>query len=211
MKEYSLPKASNNITLTFTPADNSFAFLNALEVILILDSLVTDDAQTVNPSRKFQGLLDEALETARRVNMGGPLITTQNDILGRTRVPDQNFVLYQNLACILIDFASMAAAVIMSGEGLEKHVSAEILQPKDASDQCDDAGNLQITPVVIVSSTDPPASSNTTGEDKTPCIDTEQNMRNLTSETAQRILSGITVHIFVVLWSRSSAMVDDRN
>ncbi|KAJ4954847.1 hypothetical protein NE237_011630 [Protea cynaroides] len=71
-------------------------------------------------------------------------------------------------------FASMVAAVIMSGEGLEKHLSAEILQPKDASDQCDDAGNVQITPIVIVSSTDPLATSNTTGEDKRTCIDTEQ-------------------------------------
>ncbi|KAJ4969635.1 hypothetical protein NE237_002734 [Protea cynaroides] len=46
MNEYSLPVTSDNIAITITPADNSFAFLNALEVVSVPDSLITDYAQT---------------------------------------------------------------------------------------------------------------------------------------------------------------------
>ncbi|XP_043691433.1 receptor-like protein kinase HERK 1 [Telopea speciosissima] len=98
MKEYSLNVTSDNLALTFTPADHSFAFLNALEVVSVPDTLISDNAQTVNHFGGFQGLLNETLETVWRVNMGGPLVTAQNDTLGRTWVPDQNFLLNQNLA-----------------------------------------------------------------------------------------------------------------
>ncbi|XP_042494926.1 receptor-like protein kinase HERK 1 [Macadamia integrifolia] len=97
-KEYSLPVTSDNLVLSFTPAKNSFAFLNALEIVSVPDTLITDNAQTVNPLGGFHGLLNEALETVWRVNMGGPLVTTQNDTLGRTWVPDQKFLVNQNLA-----------------------------------------------------------------------------------------------------------------
>ncbi|XP_042512842.1 receptor-like protein kinase HERK 1 [Macadamia integrifolia] len=98
VKEYSLPVTSDNLVLTFTPADHSFAFLNALEVVSVPDALITDNVQTINPNGVFHGLLNEALETVWRVNMGGPRVTSQNDTLGRTWVPDQNFLLLQNLA-----------------------------------------------------------------------------------------------------------------
>ncbi|KAJ4978315.1 hypothetical protein NE237_009095 [Protea cynaroides] len=97
-KEYSLNVTSDNLVLTFTPAVNSFAFLNALEVVSVPDTLITDGAQTVNPSGSFQGLLGEALETVWRVNMGGPMVSALNDTLGRTWVTDGNFLLNQNLA-----------------------------------------------------------------------------------------------------------------
>ncbi|XP_043699043.1 receptor-like protein kinase HERK 1 [Telopea speciosissima] len=98
-KEYSLPVTSDNLVLSFTPAEHSFAFLNALEVVSVPDTLITDNAQTVNPLGAFQGLLmNEALQTVWRVNMGGPLVTTLNDTLGRTWVADQNFIVNQNLA-----------------------------------------------------------------------------------------------------------------
>ncbi|XP_042493627.1 receptor-like protein kinase HERK 1 [Macadamia integrifolia] len=95
-KEFSLPVTSDNLVLSFIPAKHSFAFLSGLEVVSVPDTLINDTAQTVNPSGEFHGLMNEALETVWRVNMGGPLVTSQNDTLGRTWVPDQNFLMNQN-------------------------------------------------------------------------------------------------------------------
>lgn len=84
--------------ITFTPSGNSSAFINALEVVSVPDSLITDDATLVNPSTSFKGLLTQALETAARVNMGGPAVTPFNDTLSRSWVSDQGFLVQKNLA-----------------------------------------------------------------------------------------------------------------
>ncbi|XP_057480613.1 receptor-like protein kinase HERK 1 [Actinidia eriantha] len=98
VKEFSVNVTSNSLVITFTPSINSVAFLNALEVVSVPDTLVTDDAALVSPSGKFQGLLTQALETVARVNMGGPTVVSGNDTLSRTWVPDQTFLVQRNLA-----------------------------------------------------------------------------------------------------------------
>ncbi|GFZ20561.1 hercules receptor kinase 1 [Actinidia rufa] len=80
------------------PSINSVAFLNALEVVSVPDTLITDDATLVSPPGKFKGLLTQALETVARVNMGGPTVVSGNDTLSRTWVPDQTFLVQRNLA-----------------------------------------------------------------------------------------------------------------
>ncbi|XP_074366509.1 receptor-like protein kinase HERK 1 [Apium graveolens] len=97
-KEFLVNITSGSLVITLSPSVNSFAFLNALEVVSAPDFLITDDAQNVNPAVKSNGLLTQALETVARVNMGGPLVTSKNDTLGRTWVPDTRFLLEQNLA-----------------------------------------------------------------------------------------------------------------
>ncbi|KAF9596379.1 hypothetical protein IFM89_009727 [Coptis chinensis] len=96
LKEFSVNITTNDLVLRFVPSGNSFAFLNALEVVSVPDELITNDA-TPNPVGNFQGLSRQALETVHRVNMGGPLITSSNDTLGRTWVPDQPFLRNANL------------------------------------------------------------------------------------------------------------------
>nr|DAD25976.1 TPA_asm: hypothetical protein HUJ06_027444 [Nelumbo nucifera] len=98
MKEYSVNITSDRLTLTFTPSDNSFAFLNALEVVSVPDDLIVDDAVQVKSSTGYQGLLTQALETVWRVNMGDLAVSPLNDTLGRTWIPDQDFLLNKNLA-----------------------------------------------------------------------------------------------------------------
>lgn len=98
VKEFSVNVTSDTLVLTFTPSRNSFAFVNALEVISVPDQLITDDANTVKPATRFQGLLWQALETVHRVNMGGPTVSYENDTLGRTWVPDQSYLVQKNLA-----------------------------------------------------------------------------------------------------------------
>ncbi|KAJ9178214.1 hypothetical protein P3X46_010114 [Hevea brasiliensis] len=98
VKEFSVNVTSTSLEIIFTPSSNSFAFLNALEVVSIPDALITDDASTFDPLGTFQGLFSQALETVFRVNMGGPTILPENDTLGRTWVPDQDFLINENFA-----------------------------------------------------------------------------------------------------------------
>lgn len=99
MKEFSVNVTSpGDIVLTFDPSSNSFAYINALEVVSVPDSLIIDDASLVNPAGGFTGLVTQALETVQRVNMGGPLVTYENDTLWRTWVSDAGFLISPDLA-----------------------------------------------------------------------------------------------------------------
>ncbi|TXG73972.1 hypothetical protein EZV62_002551 [Acer yangbiense] len=98
VKEFSVNVTSSTLDVTFSPSGDSFAFVNALEVISVPNKLIADDASSISPTGMFQGLLWQALETVHRVNMGGPIITFENDTLWRTWVPDQSFLVEKNLA-----------------------------------------------------------------------------------------------------------------
>lgn len=96
VREFSLNVTANNLVVRFIPRNGSFAFLNAMEVVSVPDDLIADIAPII-PSGRFQGLLRSALETIHRVNMGGPLVSPINDTLGRTWIPDDDFLLNNNL------------------------------------------------------------------------------------------------------------------
>ncbi|KAE9620517.1 hypothetical protein Lal_00019047 [Lupinus albus] len=98
MKEYLVNVNSDTLVISFTPSDNSIAFVNAIEVVSVPDDLIVDDAFTLNPLASYSGLLTQALETVFRVNMGGPTVSPANDTLHRTWIPDQSFLIQPNLA-----------------------------------------------------------------------------------------------------------------
>ncbi|KAJ7980919.1 putative Receptor-like kinase [Quillaja saponaria] len=98
MKEFSVNVTSSTLVINFTPSNNSFAFLNAIEVVSLPDGLIADDAQTINPRGAYSGLSSQALETVARVNMGGPTVSFENDTLQRTWIPDRGFLIQPNLA-----------------------------------------------------------------------------------------------------------------
>ncbi|XP_030929709.1 receptor-like protein kinase THESEUS 1 [Quercus lobata] len=91
-KEYAINVTSNTLTLTFIPLNNSIAFINAIEVVSIPDEVLPDQALALNPTAPFSGLSELALETVYRLNMGGPLLTAQNDTLGRTWENDVKYL-----------------------------------------------------------------------------------------------------------------------
>ncbi|KAL5714097.1 hypothetical protein ACHQM5_016105 [Ranunculus cassubicifolius] len=97
VKEFSVNITGDSLVLRFEPEKDSFAFLNALEVVSVPDELITDGVQMITRSGRFQGLGSQALETVHRVNIGGPLVSPSNDTLGRTWQPDQGFLLNGNL------------------------------------------------------------------------------------------------------------------
>ncbi|CAA0811929.1 Receptor-like protein kinase HERK 1 [Striga hermonthica] len=98
VREYSVNVSRGALSVTFSPSAGSFAFVNALEVVSVPDTLITDDASLYSPPGPFTGLVTRALETVARVNMGGPLVSLVNDTLGRTWVPDRPFLTNSNVA-----------------------------------------------------------------------------------------------------------------
>lgn len=91
-KEYAVNVTSNSLLITFIPGNSSVGFVNAIEVVSVPDNLVPDQATTVSPYGQFDGISGLALETVYRLNMGGPLITAQNDTLGRTWENDLKYL-----------------------------------------------------------------------------------------------------------------------
>ncbi|XP_022976416.1 receptor-like protein kinase THESEUS 1 [Cucurbita maxima] len=91
-KEYAINVTSDSLTLTFIPFNGSVSFVNAIEVVSMPDELIPDQALALNPSSPFSGISELAFETVYRLNMGGPLLTSQNDTLGRTWENDMKYL-----------------------------------------------------------------------------------------------------------------------
>nr|GLL31025.1 receptor-like protein kinase HERK 1 [Ipomoea trifida] len=106
-KEFSVNVTSSDLVLTFEPSSNSFAYVNAIEVVSVPDELIPEDATTINPVGAFRGLYAQALETIARVNMGGSPLASSNDTLGRNWVTDQSFLLRPQLASSLSKIPSV--------------------------------------------------------------------------------------------------------
>ncbi|XP_061348962.1 receptor-like protein kinase HERK 1 [Gastrolobium bilobum] len=123
MKEYSVRVTSDTLVITFTPSNNSLAFVNAIEVVSIPDELIADDALTLNPLAKYSGLVTQALETVWRINMGGPTVSSGNDTLHRTWVPDQRFIIQPNLAS---DVSNIGAVHYQAGGATENTAPSNV-------------------------------------------------------------------------------------
>ncbi|KAG9452734.1 hypothetical protein H6P81_005638 [Aristolochia fimbriata] len=103
-KEYLINVTTNLLTISFIPSNNSVAFVNAIEVVSVPDELIPDQVVSVSPSAPFGGLSNYGLETVYRLNMGGPLITPQNDTLGRTWENDRKY-LHVNSSAVNVSVA----------------------------------------------------------------------------------------------------------
>ncbi|KAL0926629.1 hypothetical protein M5K25_002868 [Dendrobium thyrsiflorum] len=81
-KEYSVNVTSNSLVITFIPSNGSISFVNGIEVVSVPDELIYDQALAI-PNAPYSGLSQRGLETMYRLNIGGPLLNSQNDTLGR--------------------------------------------------------------------------------------------------------------------------------
>ncbi|KAL9820372.1 putative protein kinase RLK-Pelle-CrRLK1L-1 family [Arabidopsis thaliana] len=97
-KEYLVNMTDAQFALRFRPMKSSAAFINAIEVVSAPDELISDSGTALFPVIGFSGLSDYAYQSVYRVNVGGPLIMPQNDTLGRTWIPDKEFLKDENLA-----------------------------------------------------------------------------------------------------------------
>ncbi|KAK7401851.1 hypothetical protein VNO78_13669 [Psophocarpus tetragonolobus] len=91
-REYAINVTSDTLTVTFIPSNGSVAFVNAIEVLSMPNDLFVDQALALNPTAPFNGLSELAFETVYRLNIGGPLLTPQNDTLGRTWENDRKYL-----------------------------------------------------------------------------------------------------------------------
>ncbi|KAG4985467.1 hypothetical protein JHK86_033158 [Glycine max] len=143
MKEYSLNVTSDTLVITFSPSDNSIAFVNAIEVVSVPDDLIIDDANTLNPAGSYSGLFAQALETVFRVNMGGPTISSGSDTLQRTWVPDEKFLIQPNLAR---NFTNIGAVKYVDGGPTENTAPPSVYGTLTQMNSADDPrSNFNVT------------------------------------------------------------------
>nr|GLL22161.1 probable receptor-like protein kinase At5g61350 [Ipomoea trifida] len=93
-KEYLVNISLTKFTLKFSPLKDSVAFINALEVVSAPDEMIPDSAAAVSPVGDFGGLPEHTFEVMCRVNVGGPILSPKNDTLGRTWLPDSQFMTF---------------------------------------------------------------------------------------------------------------------
>lgn len=123
VKEYSFNINTNRLVLVFTPAANSFGFLNALEVFSLPDEVIPASAGMNNPEGSRQDLSANALETVVRVNMGIEAVPPQNDTLWRFWVPDARYLRNSNL----VQFVSQKGGVNYTGGGVTQNIAPPLV------------------------------------------------------------------------------------
>ncbi|KAL3843429.1 hypothetical protein ACJIZ3_000832 [Penstemon smallii] len=92
LKEFLVNVTTERYSLTFQPAHGSVAFVNAIEFVSAPDILLNDVASAVFPKADFSGLQQMAYQTVYRLNVGGPVITAENDTLARTWDSDKAYI-----------------------------------------------------------------------------------------------------------------------
>ncbi|KAK9051662.1 hypothetical protein SSX86_028290 [Deinandra increscens subsp. villosa] len=113
VKEYSLNITSDKLVITFVPSVNSFAFVNALEVVSQPDELIPISVQTVELPRNNHSLITHALETVARINMGNQTVYPDNDTSWRLWSSDGPFIKQNSF----IRFVSNISAVNYTENG----------------------------------------------------------------------------------------------
>jgi serine/threonine protein kinase len=94
-KEYVIQvdgSSSEKLVLTLSPLNGSIAFINGIEIISTPDGQYPSRAVPVPLRPTVEIPTHVAFETAYRINMGGPLLTSKDDSQWRIWEPDQSFL-----------------------------------------------------------------------------------------------------------------------
>ncbi|XP_078427937.1 protein kinase family protein [Wolffia australiana] len=93
LKEFILAVPDQELALTFLPAAGRLAYVCAIELVSAPDDLVPAEAAALpGGGGAVSGPPLAALETAFRLNVGGPAVTPENDTLGRSWATDGAFL-----------------------------------------------------------------------------------------------------------------------
>ncbi|XP_010031593.2 probable receptor-like protein kinase At4g39110 [Eucalyptus grandis] len=98
IKEYLLNVTNPQLTLNFAPVKNSVAFINAIEVVSAPDFMIANSGTSLFPVTEYKGLSLFNYQVVYRLNVGGSVITSQNDTLGRSWDMDTQFLKEKSLA-----------------------------------------------------------------------------------------------------------------
>ncbi|KAJ8533691.1 hypothetical protein K7X08_007015 [Anisodus acutangulus] len=91
VKEFIVNVTTEHYAIKFEPAKGSVAFVNALEFVTIPGKMLDYSIPVLFPvSQKFD-LAKSNFETIYRLNVGGPLLDSTNDTLGRNWMSDAHF------------------------------------------------------------------------------------------------------------------------
>ncbi|TVU21757.1 hypothetical protein EJB05_31414, partial [Eragrostis curvula] len=94
--EFLLDVDRDTLIITFVPESGGLAFVNAVEVVSVPGGggLMDDPAETLVPAgdQRRLGVAVPPLQTAYRVNVGGPAVAADGDALWREWTTDQRFL-----------------------------------------------------------------------------------------------------------------------
>ncbi|KAJ1272828.1 hypothetical protein BS78_06G231900 [Paspalum vaginatum] len=110
VKEYFLVVGARGLQIEFDPSPGSFAFVNAIEVMLAPDNLFNDTVSKVGGTgvQLPLGLSERGVETMYRLNVGGPAIKSVSDqYLRRPWYTDEAFMFSTNAAEIVSNTSSI--------------------------------------------------------------------------------------------------------
>ncbi|KAK4254745.1 hypothetical protein QN277_010080 [Acacia crassicarpa] len=113
IKEYILAVNSGVLVIEFIPTKNSFGFINAIEIVPVPDELFVGSVNKVGGTDANLNLIGRGLETMYRLNVGGPEITSNEDIdIWRTWKVDSGYMIIESAGSALknksnITYASM--------------------------------------------------------------------------------------------------------
>ncbi|RAL54487.1 hypothetical protein DM860_001615 [Cuscuta australis] len=99
VKEYFVPVESNVFVIDFIPDKGSFGFVNAIEIVAVVDRLFVDVVNKVgrNGGKSYLNLSKQGIETMYRLNMGGSMIKPlQDSVFGRTWEEDSGYMINSN-------------------------------------------------------------------------------------------------------------------
>ncbi|KAK9037935.1 hypothetical protein V6N11_022833 [Hibiscus sabdariffa] len=97
IKEFFVNVRAGRFRIYFVPTEGSnLAFINAIEVFLTPEKFINDTAPLITPAdgrrNSFNNLQSQVLHTLYRINVGGPILTPENDTLWRNWIPDDSFL-----------------------------------------------------------------------------------------------------------------------
>ncbi|XP_052300128.1 probable receptor-like protein kinase At2g23200 isoform X2 [Citrus sinensis] len=99
IKDFFLSITQGKFCVYFRPQESSFAFVSAIEVFLVDPlplSSIPDNGPHVSPigtkTNSYPGIHSKALQTIWRINVGGPMISQENDKLGGNWIPDDSYL-----------------------------------------------------------------------------------------------------------------------
>ncbi|ESQ33805.1 hypothetical protein EUTSA_v10006779mg [Eutrema salsugineum] len=97
VKEFLLPTGLEKLVLSFIPEEGSFGFVNAIEIVPVLDKIFKESVAKVGGSEVELGLKGRGIETMYRLNVGGPKLGPSQDLkLYRTWETDSSYMVIEN-------------------------------------------------------------------------------------------------------------------
>ncbi|CAM8953072.1 unnamed protein product [Rhodiola kirilowii] len=107
VKEYALNITSDELTLIFMASGDSFAFVNAMEIVSLPDEVFPMLVNTFDLAIPSVDLQNQGLETVSRVNMGNLTILPSNDSLWRLWVSDDSFLTHDKFGVVVSNISAV--------------------------------------------------------------------------------------------------------